>query len=38
MDCDIDWEIPEFDLFTGRAERPLVGQENGAVGLFAGKA
>jgi hypothetical protein len=37
MDRDVDWKVPKFDLLAGWAERPLVWEEYGAVGLFAGK-
>jgi hypothetical protein len=37
MDCDVDWKVPKFDLLAGWAQRPLVWQEYGAIGLFAGK-
>jgi hypothetical protein len=37
MDCDIDWEVPQFDLLADRAQRPLVWEEYGAIWLFAGK-
>jgi hypothetical protein len=38
MNRDIDWEIAKFNLFAGRAQRPLIREKNGAVGLFARKA
>jgi hypothetical protein len=36
MDGNVDREIAEDDLFTDRAERPLVRQFDRAIGLLAG--
>jgi len=37
MNRDVDGEIAQLDLFASRAQGPLVGEEDGAVGLLAGE-
>ena len=35
--CDIDREIAEYDLFADRPQRPLIGEQDRAIGALPGQ-
>jgi hypothetical protein len=37
MHCDIDREIAEYDVFADRPQRPLIGQQDRAIGALSGQ-
>ena len=37
MHCDIDREIAEYDLLADRPQRPLIGQQDRAIGALSGQ-
>src|SRR5882724_1626120 len=38
MHGDVDWKVAQLDLLANGTQRPLIGQQNRAVWLFAGKS